>query len=251
MASGTDGNIISYDASGNPVAVATGSAAQVLTSAGAGAPPTFATATVPDNSVTNSKVASTVITGQSALTSVASDDTVLISDTSASGALKKMTRANFVAGIGGTNECIWFASQTGDQTISHNTATKVVFSNQVIDSDSAYNPSNYRFTVPSGKGGTYRVDFGFWFYASGQSLQQAVGYIYKNNSDLFNIRSQHNARGEYAAYMNMSSVINLSAGDYLEVFCQGQEAGSGTFIISGSGNNAIFRNYFSGYKLIT
>jgi len=42
MASGTDGNIISYDASGNPVAVATGSAGQVLTSAGAGAPPTFA-----------------------------------------------------------------------------------------------------------------------------------------------------------------------------------------------------------------
>ena len=44
MASGTDGNIISYDASGNPVAVATGSAGQILTSAGAGAPPTFADA---------------------------------------------------------------------------------------------------------------------------------------------------------------------------------------------------------------
>ena len=44
MAPGTDGNVISYDASGNPVAVATGSAGQVLTSAGAGAPPTFAAA---------------------------------------------------------------------------------------------------------------------------------------------------------------------------------------------------------------
>ena len=32
MASGTDGNIISYDTSGNPVAVATGSAGQILTS---------------------------------------------------------------------------------------------------------------------------------------------------------------------------------------------------------------------------
>ena len=37
MASGTDGNIISYDTSGNPVAVATGSDGQVLTSSGAGA----------------------------------------------------------------------------------------------------------------------------------------------------------------------------------------------------------------------
>ena len=41
MASGTDGNIISYDASGNPVAIATGSDGQVLTSAGAGAQPAF------------------------------------------------------------------------------------------------------------------------------------------------------------------------------------------------------------------
>lgn len=41
MASGTDGNIISYDASGNPVAIATGSDGQVLTSAGAGSPPAF------------------------------------------------------------------------------------------------------------------------------------------------------------------------------------------------------------------
>ena len=37
MAGGTDGNIISFDASGNPVAVATGNDGQVLTSAGAGA----------------------------------------------------------------------------------------------------------------------------------------------------------------------------------------------------------------------
>jgi trimeric autotransporter adhesin len=41
MAPGTDGNIISYDASGNPVAIATGTDGQVLTSAGAGAPPAF------------------------------------------------------------------------------------------------------------------------------------------------------------------------------------------------------------------
>lgn len=44
MAGGTDGNLISYDANGDPVAVATGSAGQLLTSAGAGAPPTFSDA---------------------------------------------------------------------------------------------------------------------------------------------------------------------------------------------------------------
>ena len=44
LANGTDGNLISYDANGAAVAVATGNAAQVLTSAGAGAPPVFADA---------------------------------------------------------------------------------------------------------------------------------------------------------------------------------------------------------------
>ena len=42
MASGTDGNIISFDASGNPVAIATGNDGQILTSGGAGAAPAFA-----------------------------------------------------------------------------------------------------------------------------------------------------------------------------------------------------------------
>jgi hypothetical protein len=53
MAGGTDGNIISYDASGDPVAVATGNSGQVLTSAGAGAPPTFATLSVAISSTAN------------------------------------------------------------------------------------------------------------------------------------------------------------------------------------------------------
>jgi hypothetical protein len=53
MAPGTDGNIISYDASGNPVAVATGNDGQVLTSAGAGAPPAFETLSVAISSTAN------------------------------------------------------------------------------------------------------------------------------------------------------------------------------------------------------
>lgn len=43
MASGTAGNLISYDANGDPVAVATGNAGEVLTSQGLGLPPVFST----------------------------------------------------------------------------------------------------------------------------------------------------------------------------------------------------------------
>ena len=41
MAGGTDGNLITYDASGDPAYVVTGTAAQVLTSNGADTAPTF------------------------------------------------------------------------------------------------------------------------------------------------------------------------------------------------------------------
>ena len=53
------------------------------------------------NAITNAELATTAITSQTAETTIAGDDVVLIYDTSAS-AFRKMTRTNFVAGIGGT-----------------------------------------------------------------------------------------------------------------------------------------------------
>ena len=44
MAGGTDGQVITYDASGDPAAVSTGNSGQVLTSQGAGSVPVFADA---------------------------------------------------------------------------------------------------------------------------------------------------------------------------------------------------------------
>ena len=44
MASGTDGQLITWGADAAPTTVATGTSGQILTSAGAGAPPTFETA---------------------------------------------------------------------------------------------------------------------------------------------------------------------------------------------------------------
>ena len=47
MAGGTDGNLITYDTSGNPAYVVTGTAGQLLKSNGAGAVPTFETIGIP------------------------------------------------------------------------------------------------------------------------------------------------------------------------------------------------------------
>ena len=58
-------------------------------------------ASITDGAVSADALTSTAITGQAAETTVANDDLVLISDTSASAALKKMTVANLVANAGG------------------------------------------------------------------------------------------------------------------------------------------------------
>ena len=66
MASGTAGNLITYDASGDPAAVATGTADQVLKSQGAGLPPVFGNASstlTPISTNTFSTDASSIFTG--------------------------------------------------------------------------------------------------------------------------------------------------------------------------------------------
>ena len=62
LAAGTDGQIITYDASGNPVAVGPGTDGQVLTSTGAGSPPAFET--LPSSGVTvSNNTNNRVVTG--------------------------------------------------------------------------------------------------------------------------------------------------------------------------------------------
>jgi len=56
---------------------------------------------IADDSISDEHLDPTAITGQTAETTIADDDLILLSDTSASAALKKMTRSNFVSGLGG------------------------------------------------------------------------------------------------------------------------------------------------------
>ena len=112
------------------------------------------TSKITDATISNADVNATLVTGQTAETSIADGDLVLIHDASAS-ALRKMTKANFVSGIGGANTPIVRAVPSGNQAISSSTNTTVVFNTEVIDTDSAF--ASNTFTVPSGKAGKYYV----------------------------------------------------------------------------------------------
>ena len=135
MAPGTDGNIISYDANGDPVAVATGGGTG-LTSAGAGSPPTFATpaaTTVPysdwvvktasDSGMTATSKDQLIINSASAFTlnlpaSPSNGDTVVLSN----------AEAGTVTGRNSSN----IDSSAEDGTLNSGASVRLVYAGSTI-----------------------------------------------------------------------------------------------------------------------
>ena len=192
-------------------------------------------------SVGSSQVAASIITGQTAETSIATDDTILIHDTSAS-ALKKMTRANFVSGIGGTNTPMFFLNKTDTQSISNNTTTKVTFNSELIDTDSAVSSST--FTVPSGEAGKYF----FVFTVTADSTTDTdylTPYLYHQGGVY--ARNIMRSPGTGSLTGIVSGIIDLSVGETVEAYVRQNTGGS----INISGESAEKRTTFTGYKLIT
>ena len=79
------------------------------------------TSKITDATISNADVNATLVTGQTAETSIADGDLILIHDASAS-ALRKMTKANFVSGLGGTSQVV-FTKSSSAVTIPDDTET--------------------------------------------------------------------------------------------------------------------------------
>ena len=199
---------------------------------------TFQTVNPPADSVGPSQTAPTIITGQTAETSIATDDTILIHDTSAS-ALRKMTRANFVSGIGGDNTPAWKATNSSSsQSISHDSTTKLTFTEEVFDTDSAYDATNSKFVVPTGEGGKYLISMK---YEMEVLTNPTYAYIYVNGS----VTSA--TRFKASSYSNEARmIVTLSAGDYVEGYTY-QASGGSVNVLGLSGARG---SVFEGFKLI-
>ena len=200
----------------------------------------------PNASVGNSQTAPTIITGQTAETSIATDDTILIPDTSAN-ALRKMTRANFVSGIGGTNTPNFLVEKSGNQTLSSGTVTKISFGAEEYDSDNVFGSD--KFTVPSGQGGKYNLFGNVQLQSDGTNqLQNSVVYIYINGSESSSVISRvselYDSNDITRASMNFSFVINLSASDYVEIYASATHSGGGSIFARQEST------YFGAYKII-
>lgn len=185
-------------------------------------------------SVGNTQVASSIINGQTAETSIADADEVLIYDSSAS-ALRKMTKANFTSGIGGANTPNFFVEDNTGQSISNDTISKLDWQTENFDSDSAF--ASNKFTVPSGKAGKYFF-YASWQTATSTDFNEMRIYIYKNGSSLgSNNQTDHN----HYASVQISKFADLSVGDYIEVY---------VYHNAGSLINTLGTSQFFGYRII-
>ena len=139
---------------------------------------------------------------------------------------------------------------SSDQSISNDTYTKVQFNSESYDTDNAYdNSSNYRFTVPSGKGGKYSLYANVWMRGTDVNMMNYYFLaFYKNGSNVWEQHSNFMNNDLRSFGANMSLTLNLSAGDYIEVYGKiNINSGSPSF-----GNDAasgVPTTWFQGIKI--
>ena len=177
--------------------------------------------------ITSAGLTEDIITGQTAETTIADDDLILISDTSASANLKKMTRANFVSGVGGTNTPVFGAYKAGDQTsIAANVWTKITGFAEEFDPQSTWDNSNGKFTP--GVAGKYFIYATVYLSANDGSMSKiAIG---KNTNRI--VETFCNAGRTEATPFQVSCIAESDADDYFEIYVR-QPTSSGTAYSNG------------------
>jgi len=139
-----------------------------------------------------------------------------------------------------TNTPAFEAKKTsGTQAIANNADTKVTFNAENFDTDSAF--ASDKFTVPSGKGGKYFLYSSIGWTPNTNNVR--VVYLYKNGSEAKRLCS-FEGQADAATFWSNGGILDLSAGDYIEVYCYQNSGGSLDLLTNGE------ITYFGGYKLI-
>ena len=183
------------------------------------------------------------ITGATALGAIPADtDEFVLSD---AGVLKRVDYSYLKS----SNTPMFRARLSADVNSAHQVNTKVTFNTEDYDTDSAFDTSNGRFTIPSGKAGKYAIYGGLIIrdYQQDGGHSWALSIIYKNGSAA--MTSGWQFQGNYGAktFKQVYCVFDCSVADYFELYYY--------TVTSDSGDGQVLNNsdgtYFGGHKLIT
>ena len=126
----------------------------------------------------------------------------------------------------------------GDQSLTNDTSTKLQFNTVDFDTDSAFDTTNYRFIVPSGKSGKYY----FETYISIPGIDDGEfgqNWIRLNDTTNLNIIREHMSGPNQFYRQIISIILNLNVGDFVEAFGYQNSGGSQT----------ATTGYFSGFRI--
>ncbi|ANS05600.1 c1q globular head like domain containing protein [uncultured Mediterranean phage] len=222
MASGTDGNIITYDASGNPAVVAVGTSGHFLKSQGAGSVPVFAA----DNSFDVSS-----ITGATALAlQPAATDEIVLSD---AGTLKRLDIKHI------QNTPAFHVNNPQNGSMATNTQETIEFDTEVFDSDGCYNTSTFRFT-PAIQG-KYFIYYNLRWQTSTNTATRLDVQL-KFNDSTWDTISTRNNNTDYST-VSGSGVLNMDADDFVEMLGY-QNTGNSTSITTEDAYS-----FFGGFRI--
>lgn len=164
---------------------------------------------------------------------VGTNGQVLTADSTTATGLKWSTPASGGASFVG---CSLYTSS--DVSVANSTVVTVGFNNELYDSNSFHDnaTNNSRITIPTGFGGKYLVTAHLAYQ------ENATGYrewrIAKNGSDI--VGYQSGAVLSSAFYSSAySTVINLVAGDYIEM--RAVQNSGGTRLLYGSNSLGLFQ----------
>jgi len=199
----------------------------------------------PNASVGSAQIADSLISGKTALGATPADtDELLISD---AGTLKKVDYSHLKS----SNTPAFVVYLSGDQNNSHNAWTKVSWNSELYDTDSAF--ASNKFTIPSGKGGTYKFETQI-NTNDGQAKMYLIKIaLYKNGSSFAESRFRWEMDGANHSYYQMPMYCSFidsdaDAADYYEIYTWAQTSDSGGYTLNGG---TPYQNFFQGFKLIT
>ena len=228
-------NTITIGASGDTITIPSG--ATFDSSAATNTLPATVVTTTGTQTLTNKSIATTQLTGTVATSNLG---------TGTADATTFLRGDQTYAAAGGTNTPNFSANRiSGAVTFPVNTATKLVFNNELYDSASAYDTATGRFTVPAGQGGKYHFSATFLSYEIvNNNITSWYTYFYKNGSnELFAAQSETASFGSYRRNV-LGADLELSAGDYIELYARVGTTGTAGIEVGHAYNR------FSGYKLI-
>ena len=136
----------------------------------------------------------------------------------------------------GANTPAFFAYPTAEQDLANNTTVQVVLNAELYDTANAF--ASNAFTVPSGQGGKYVLNFGI--RRNNWTSDRFYTLLKKGSASIFEMDSY----GKSYSTNNGFTLQQLAAGDVITLFAY-QNNGSTQPIHAGSAST-----FFCGYKII-